>query len=212
MIIGTGIPIHIPIEKIIRTSKQSASTSWQFNTSENRHQSATYDSVFWEKGTNVLGNLGEKKGSSWLQPNGMGNRTHGKLYIFGKIMLSSFQKCRAFYAYHKPIHLAVIRSSSVFPVCLVPFSQIRNHMGTCAWSGRRSIGGSVDFQGLSGTCCSQYKTSIANCIWEKLYSWDRCSPHSSWRTSNLSLQSQVSDFLCNMNLKVGSTWLLQESE
>ncbi len=33
---------YIPIEKIIRTSKQSASTSWQCNTSGNRHQPATY--------------------------------------------------------------------------------------------------------------------------------------------------------------------------
>ena len=33
---------YIPIEKIIRTSKQSASTSWQCNTSGNHHQPATY--------------------------------------------------------------------------------------------------------------------------------------------------------------------------
>ncbi len=33
---------YIPIEKIIRTSKQSASTSLQCNTSENLHQPATY--------------------------------------------------------------------------------------------------------------------------------------------------------------------------
>ncbi len=33
---------YIPIEKIIRTSKQSASTSWQCNTTGNRHQPATY--------------------------------------------------------------------------------------------------------------------------------------------------------------------------
>ncbi len=33
---------YIPIEKIITTSKQSASTSWQCNTSGNRHQPATY--------------------------------------------------------------------------------------------------------------------------------------------------------------------------
>ena len=32
----------IPIEKMIRTSMQSASTSWQCNTSENPHQPATY--------------------------------------------------------------------------------------------------------------------------------------------------------------------------
>ena len=33
---------YIPIEKIIRTSKQSASTSWQCNTSGNHHQPTTY--------------------------------------------------------------------------------------------------------------------------------------------------------------------------
>ncbi len=33
---------YIPIEKIIRTSKQSALTSWQCNTSGNCHQPATY--------------------------------------------------------------------------------------------------------------------------------------------------------------------------
>ncbi len=33
---------YIHIEKIIRTSKQSALTSWQCNTSGNHHQSATY--------------------------------------------------------------------------------------------------------------------------------------------------------------------------
>ncbi len=33
---------YIPVEKIIRTSMQSASTSWQCNTSGNHHQPATY--------------------------------------------------------------------------------------------------------------------------------------------------------------------------
>ncbi len=43
--------------------------------------------------------------------------------------LSSFRKYIVFYAYHKSIHLAVIRSFPIFPVCqLVPFSQLRNHL------------------------------------------------------------------------------------
>ena len=42
--------------------------------------------------------------------------TYGKLYIFGKIRLSSFQKYIVFYAYHKSIHLAVSWSCPIFPV------------------------------------------------------------------------------------------------
>ncbi len=33
---------YVPIEKILRKSRQSPSTSWQCNTSGNRHQPATY--------------------------------------------------------------------------------------------------------------------------------------------------------------------------
>ncbi len=72
----------------------------------------------WEKGTNVLMYLEiwGKYGNSGLQPDGWANSTHGKLYIFGKMTLFSFQKYIVSYGYYKSIHLAIIRSSPVFPV------------------------------------------------------------------------------------------------
>ncbi len=48
------------------------------------------------------------------------HNTQGKLYIFGKRKISSFQK----YIYY----LALIRISPIFPSTLVPFWHGRNHM------------------------------------------------------------------------------------
>ncbi len=45
---------YIPIEKIIRTSKQSASTSWQCNTTGNHHQPATYGDLCLNRKTDKV--------------------------------------------------------------------------------------------------------------------------------------------------------------
>ncbi len=42
--------------------------------------------------------------------------THGKLYIFGKVRPSSFQKYIVFHGYYEDIYLAVIKVSPIFPV------------------------------------------------------------------------------------------------
>ncbi len=57
--------------------------------------------------------------------------THGKLYIFGKVRSSSFQKYIDFHSYYKDIHLAVVKTFPIFrkfPSTLVPFSLIQNHI------------------------------------------------------------------------------------
>ena len=133
----TGIPwlINLPIYQLKTwtiSSHKSATTRGQsfFGLSlvlldlQSKHMtlygqvrfiSHTYDSVF---GKRVLTywEIWGKYGNSRLQPDGWANSTHGKLYIFRKMMLSSFQKYMVFYAYHKPIHLPVIRIFPIFPV------------------------------------------------------------------------------------------------
>ncbi len=70
-----------------------------------------------------------KRGQPWLQPDECLYRCYGKLCIFGKGKISSFQKCIVFHRYYEDIHMAVPRISPIFPVRkLVPFSQIQNHM------------------------------------------------------------------------------------
>ncbi len=73
------------------------------------------DSVFGKR-VPTYWEIWGKKGNSLLRPDEWANSTHGKLYIFGKTGISSFQKRIVFYAYHKSIHLAVIKSSPIFPV------------------------------------------------------------------------------------------------
>ncbi len=45
---------YIPIEKIIRTSKQSASTSWQCKTSGKHHQPATYGDLVLKRVKEII--------------------------------------------------------------------------------------------------------------------------------------------------------------
>ncbi len=75
----------------------------------------SYDSVFGKRVLTYWEILG-KYGNSWLQSDGLANSTHGNLYIFGKMRLSSFRKYIVFYAYPKSIHIAVFRSSPFFQV------------------------------------------------------------------------------------------------
>ncbi len=81
----------------------------------NESSQSSFDSVFGKRVLTYWEILG-KYGNSWLQSDGLANSTHGKLYIFGKMRLSSFRKYIVFYAYPKSIHIAVFRSSPFFQV------------------------------------------------------------------------------------------------
>ena len=72
-----------------------------------------------------------KYGNSLSKPNGWANSTHGKLHIFGKMRLSSFQKYIVFYAYYNSIHMGAIRSSPIFPVLSTLFPNTESyHLNT----------------------------------------------------------------------------------
>ena len=90
----------------------------------------------WENGTNIL----EKYGKSWLQPHERLHSAHEKLYIFGKVRSSPFQKYTVPHSHHRDTHLTVVKISPIFPKLprmLVPLSLIRNHLAhiTIFWYG-----------------------------------------------------------------------------
>ncbi len=69
--------------------------------------------------------------SSNVTMNPSDSERHEKLYIFGKMRSSPFQKYIVFHSYYKDIHLAVVNITPIFPKfssTLVPFSLIRNHI------------------------------------------------------------------------------------
>ncbi len=88
---------YIPIEKIIRTSKQSTSTSRQCNTSGNRHQPATYGDLCLKRSVPQLSNTLQSLGrlQNWAEVSG----TEWKIYnVPISLQANLFMGCQCTFA------------------------------------------------------------------------------------------------------------------